>query len=232
MIHTNKVLVSVVAYALASPLITHAGIIVDQPPSQYFGSASDTAFYNEFGLLRWQQLADDFMLEADASIHQLTWWAFYGGIAGSSLDPPLGDETLLVRLYTERPMDGLPGLLMREITVVNAERVATGRRVGVMGSPAEYRFDLPLAAPFEAVGGTRYWLSFQQIGLSDSLFRWQFTTATINGYALQNANVSGWAPILPADLAFQLHDTPEPSTLMLVSLLVALAAKCTKWRYS
>lgn len=214
--------------ACATPAF--AGIIVDQPPSQYAGSASDTAFYNEYGLLRWQQLADDFTLDADASIRQLTWWGFYGGIAGSSLDPPSEDEPLLVRFYAARPTDGLPGTLIREISVVNAQRVATGRRVGVMGSPAEFRFDLPLMTPFEAVGGTRYWLSFQQIGLSDSLFRWQVATIDVNGFAFQNANVPDWSTVIPADLAFQLHNTPEPSTLLNLSLLAAVTAWRKKWR--
>ncbi|MBI5763581.1 MAG: hypothetical protein HZA51_08670 [Planctomycetes bacterium] len=221
MIHTNKVLVYVVAFALSSSPITHAGIIVDQPPSQYYGFASDTAFYNEFGLLRWQKVADDFTLETDTPVRQLTWWAFYGGVAGSSLDPPTGDETILVRFYAARPADGLPGVLMRELTVVNVQRVATGRRVGVMGSPEEYRFDIPLSKPFVAVGGSRYWIEIFQMGLDDSLFRWQASLSVTNGCAFINMNVGDWTPV-PPNLAMQLSDIPEPDARSLVVFLSAV----------
>ncbi len=202
--------------ACATPAF--AGIIVDQPPSQYAGSASDTAFYNEYGLLRWQQLADDFTLDADASIRQLTWWGFY---SGQSLDPPLGDETMRVRFYAERAADGLPGVLLREHTVLNTQRVATGRRVGALGSPFEYRFDLPLSTPFEALGGARYWVEVVQIGIDDSHFRWQYSESTTNGCAFINLNVADWTP-LPPNLAMQFSDVPEPTSLWLVALIALI----------
>src|SRR5262245_1699565 len=83
-------------------------VLVDQPPMQSSGSASDYAFLDIVGNPYWQNSADSFTLSSPAMLRRITWWGFY------NLDNPPVNEMMRIRLYEPRPSDGLPGNVLFE----------------------------------------------------------------------------------------------------------------------
>lgn len=216
MIYANKVLVYVVAFALASPLITHAGIIVDQPPFVGAGGpGSDTALIDDFGNPGWEISADEFISPANATVNRIVWWGFYGGNSHySSYFPPTGDETMRIRFYAPRAGDGLPGAVSYEATILNATRVPTGASYGP--HPA-YRFESDLTIPFTLEQSGHYWFEVTQIGDADSAFRRFLFPDYDTPLAFLNNWVSDWNRISLGGLAFQMIEVPEPPTLCFLS---------------
>src|SRR5262245_31130807 len=100
------------------------GIILDKPPNQLGGGASDTSFYNEFGEERWQRLADDVLLTQPATLRRVIWHGFYGDSFKNTPEPLPLTETMRIRLYDARPGDGLPGNVLFEESFLDPSRVA------------------------------------------------------------------------------------------------------------
>jgi hypothetical protein len=147
---------------------------VDHQPLNSGGPSSDTDFVSMFGEPSyWQLVADDFTLSFSAATRHVVWWGLYGGdFGGSSWYPPTVPETMRLRFYSARPSDGLPGDILREENFLNSSRVWTGRYV--TGHP-EYRFEADLAEPFSIAAGATYWLDAAQVGVPDSVFRWEYS---------------------------------------------------------
>jgi hypothetical protein len=210
-----------------------AGILFEQPPANYFGAGSDTHYVGQFHPDFWQLAADDFTLPATSTIRHVTWWAFYGGLPDHSNQPPQQDEYIRLRIYQDRPSGGLPGSILYEETFLNAPRAATGRFVFVFSEPLEYKFDVDLATPFDAVAGATYWLEVAQLDIFESLFRWQTSTNTAGQFAFLNPDVADWTATPGANLAFQLSSIPEPSGVGIAVLCVGwygcLARKQRRW---
>ena len=209
-------LAALAAYATVGAA-AQADIIFDQPPSPGYAAPSDTDYYAGFYGRVWERLADNFSLPTDRSIEHISWWGCYGA-GGYPTHPPPGDEYMRVRIYSPRASDGLPGDVLYEQTILNVNRTATGRIVGMPGSPPEYRFDLDLAAPFDAIVGATYWLEIVQLGDSDSTFRWEDATNNPDWLAFTNSNFPDWQLNPGGSLAFQLSDVPEPHAVVLFGL--------------
>ncbi|MBI5765165.1 MAG: hypothetical protein HZA51_16740 [Planctomycetes bacterium] len=225
MIHTNKVLVYVVAFALASPLVACAGIIVDQPPVVGAGGpASDTALIDDYGNPGWEISADEFISPANATIHRVVWWGFYGGNnPAGSFFPPTGDEWMRIRFYSPRVGDGLPGSVLYETILLNAQRTATGASYGP--HPA-YRFESDLTVPFPLAESMHYWFEVTQTADINSVFRRFETPDYDTPFAYLNNWVRDWDRLSLGGLSFQLIDVPEPSTLcFLTTSLITLMWK-------
>jgi len=218
------------AAVLAIALILGAGdgarasILVDHQPALYYGGDSDTDFVDPlFGDSYWQRVADNFTLDSDSTIAHATWWGFYGAY-GLSTYPPQGDETMRIRVYASRGSDGRPGEVLYEESITNPQRAATGRNVtGIGPDVPEFKFDVDLASPLAVKADTTYWFEVVQIGLPTSVFRWSFTAVNTDGQAYVNQWVPDWLAV-PADVAFQLEDVPEPSiALILVCPIVIIS---------
>src|SRR5262249_53787030 len=110
------------AIALSDLAPATAQIVVDHEPSPYGGSASDLAF-EDLGVTRWQQSADDIVISAPEAVVALNWWAWYNA------DNPPNDESIRVRLYANRDVGHLPGKLVYEQKLANPVRTATGRHI-------------------------------------------------------------------------------------------------------
>jgi hypothetical protein len=194
------------------------GIVVDQQPTRYGGPASDTLFRNEFGDERWQQLADNILLDEAATIRRITWWGFYGG-SGTPATPPPETETMRIRFYSPRPGDGLPGEVLWEENFLDPSRAATGLIVLVGGRPKEYIYEANLAVPMSLAAQTPYWLEIVQVGDVDSHFRWEDGFSGHLGFAYLNEGTGDWwfAPF-SYGLSFQLSAIPEPGTAVLMVL--------------
>ncbi|MFQ5502946.1 MAG: hypothetical protein ACE5EQ_11715 [Phycisphaerae bacterium] len=203
---------------LKSTASSRAGVVIDHPGILSGGPAADTEFINPIGQQAWQRLADNILLSGNSAlIRQVTWLGFYGG-SGTPATPPPVTETMRIRFYGARAVDGLPddGNILFEQSLLNPSRVATGRTVAVGGLPLEYLFEATLSTSVLLEADTQYWLEIVQIGDIDSLFRWEFAFVDESGQAFVNQNFPDWQFFAPGDLAFQLSTIPEPSTGLFV----------------
>ena len=224
MTQQREFLVAALAAFAVAAAAAQADIIFDQPPSNYYAAPSDTD-YDTFTYGRvWERLADNLSLPTGQSTRHITWWGCYGG-GGHPTAPPVGDEYMRIRIYSPRTSDGLPGDVLYEQTTLNVDRTATGRIVAMPGSPPEYRFDLDLTTPFDAVAGAVYWLEIVQLGDVSSTFQWEDATNNPDELAFANSNFPDWQLNPGGSLAFQLSDVPEPRTMVLVGLGFLAAAR-------
>jgi hypothetical protein len=200
-------------------------LIVDHQPHPVGGPAADTDFISsDSGQRVFQQVADDFAVGADATIRRVLWWGFYGGSFGGTTAPPVGLETMRIRFYEARPVDGLPGLVLYEESFLSPQRLPTGRDVFTTHRHPEYMYQVDLATPFDLNAGIPYWLEIVQVGDVASTFRWEFSaTAPLNGFAFLNTGIPDWQTTTSSNCAFQLSEVPEPSTIASFGWLALLA---------
>lgn len=198
--------------------VANGTTVIDHPPHNFGGPASDTEYtLPPSPQIRWQRVADDFVLPAATTIRRVNFWGFY-----NDDNPPL-NETMRIRFYAARSGDGLPdeSQTLHEQSVLNPSRTWTGRLIGDGVIPREYFYTIDLNLSLQLEGGTRYWLEAVQIGSVSTLFRWEYSIADLNGHAFINPAVANWrASTLDANLAFQVSTVPEPST---ISALVLFA---------
>jgi hypothetical protein len=213
--------VAVVFCALFGPSAAMGQIVVvDHQPHPFGGGASDTLFVGPSGQPVWQRNADDFMLTAGDTIGTIKWWGFYNA------DNPPATETMRIRFYGARPGDGLPddGNILYETSVQDHTRTWTGRLIAVGDLPREYLFQSALPTPVWLDAGTKYWLEIVQMGDLATYFRWENSSAQLNGHAFINDITLDWRATLPgstADSAFQLIAVPEPAVSVLFGLVSA-----------
>ena len=203
-----------VLVAAAAP--SRAGIIVDQPPLNTGGLGADTDFINDSGIESWQQVADDILLDAPATVRRVVWWGFYGGDFSGNPLPPEGPETMRIRFYDARPGDGLPGDRLFEESFLNPSRMETGRIVFSNGAP-EHIYEVELTTPFDLAAGVPLWLEIVQVGDVDSTFRWEVSPGDETSFAFKNIFLPDWQLAgAVSNAAFQLSTIPEPTTLGMV----------------
>ncbi len=187
-------------------------IVVDHQPEQTGGPSSDTLFQSMFGPQIFQRAADDFQLDADATIGTIVWWGFY------DQDNPPVEETMRISIYGSRADDSLPdeSNAIAQFTTSGFERVMTGRQVAVGVAPFEYRYEYELTDPLALQSDIIYWLEITQLGDGDTAFRRSFSLTDINGYALNNPVTDGWQLTtgIVSDTAFQLIAIPEPASAL------------------
>lgn len=200
-------------------------VVVDHQPHPFGGLGSDTLFLGPGGQPVWQRIADDFILNGDYEIGTIRWWGFYNA------DNPPATETMRIRFYGARPGDGLPddGNILYETSVQDHTRTWTGRIVATGIGPREYLIQAVLSTPVTLEVDTKYWLEIAQIGDLSTHFRWESSTADLNGQAGINSMTNAWLSTLPGttvDAAFQLLTVPEPTTLAL--LVMGFAAQLAR----
>ncbi len=209
-------LLVIITLAGLSP--ARAQFVVDHQPYPFGGPGSDTVFPNSQLPFLWGEVADDFAVSSSVVAKQINWWGFHF----ENVAP--ANETMRVRIYSERPVDGLPGRIVFEETFENPERIDTGRTINLGGRPIEYLYHANFGIPVTLSPGSANWLAISQIGDSQSGFRWEYSRTDINGFAYINNLVPDWSGDTPtSDLAFQLV-VSEPVTASLLLLGLAFAA--------
>jgi len=195
-------------------------IIVDQPPVLAGGPGGDTAYVNDVGVNSWEVSADEFIAPASVSIGRIVWWGFYGGNSpASSVQPPVGDETMRIRTYAPRPEDGLPGDIIHETAILNATRSFTGR---FYGPHPEFRFETTLDMPLAIGQSVHYWLEIVQVGDMASWYRRSYTPDYDTPLAYINPYVVDWQRVPLGGLAFQLWAVPEPGPIWAIAMALGL----------
>ena len=201
-------IISIIIMLVASG-ISNGGIILDQPPNQNGGPAADTSFYDESGIERWQELADDIFLAQPATLRRIIWHGFYGDSLKNNPEPLPLSETMRIRIYDDSA--DLPNAVLFEESFLNPSRVATGLHVFTGPDPPEQRYQVDLGSSFQLQANTRYWLSISQVGDPNSLFRWEFSQGNGSPLVFRSVIFPNWRPSgLVSNLSFQLSDVPEP----------------------
>ncbi len=218
----SRIMIWVAVACAAFCTSSSADIIVLQPPDPFGGPGADTLFRDAWGEIAWQQTADNFLISTPATARQVSWLGFYGG-SDAPVTPPPPMETMRIRFYGARASDGLPddsNILLEEYHA-DTIRTATGDTVHVGGNPPEYRYQVNLVTPLFLEAGTLYWLEVVQFGEIDSAFRWEGGYGSIYGHAYTNSLGNYWR-ISAGSQAFELSTVPEPSSALLISLVVTL----------
>ena len=127
----------------ASPGLSQE-VLYEQPPLPFGGSSSNGQTIT---------VADDFRLNASASLEQVVWW---GGYGNAHLPRPDGDSFTL-RIFSDG--GGMPGLVLATYTFG-----AETRRTQITPTDFEYAFTLP--APLALEGNRTYWLSLTNVPTS------------------------------------------------------------------
>lgn len=185
----------------------------DFPAGGIFFSINDTSQTNLDATV-----FDNFTLLTTASVTDVHWQGAY--LLGESP----GDITAFtITFWSDN--GGQPGnALLTESFLGNANETPIGNDNG--GIPT-FNYAVDLTTPFQATGGTQYWLSI----VPDLAFPpvWGWHTGT-GGDGIAFINFLGAPSFLTSDLAFDLTGTvPEPGSLSLISLgIVGLIAH--RWR--
>ncbi|MCK6457261.1 MAG: hypothetical protein L6Q92_12130 [Phycisphaerae bacterium] len=212
--------------AAAQPAFAQDVLLHRQAPNRLGGISGDTAFYDDFGVLRGSIVADRFRLSAANTTHRVVFWAFYGNI-DEDLDPvPPTVETIRVRFYVNA--GGLPGELRYEEEFLNPPRVYTGFQVFGLPTRKEYRYDVTLSAGFPVAANTDFWLEVSQVGDPFSTFRWEKSNG--GEFAVQYPIGIPWNLVTGAgQFSYELW-TPEPTTGALGVLAWMIVARRARRR--
>ncbi len=204
------------------------GIVVDHSANRIYGWFSDTAI-GPPRALQSQQTADNIVLDAAVTVRHVSWWGYYYFDVVPSMD------SMRMRFYDSRALDGLPGNLLVEQNILNPPRAATGLNPqvpaiipGGIEIVTEYQFAAVLPTPVFLDAQTPYWLEIVQFGGLDSIFGWRGATAEDERTAVAGPGQADRERRFGFDMAFQLSTIPEPGTLAFILLSLGLAGKTTR----
>jgi len=203
------------------------GVVLDHPPQNTGGPASDSEFEIS-GTPLWQQLADYVYLPGDEGrqtydIGHIRWWGFYGDDFDDFVEPPPATETMRIRFYGDDA--GLPDddNIVFESQFLDPSRTETGRIILTGALPPEFAYDVDLATPVSLQANVPYWLEIMQVGDVDSHYRWEYSTADDHDFVGKWTFAPNWEmSTLDTNLAVQLFTVPEPTSLTLLVLGLVL----------
>jgi hypothetical protein len=177
---------------------------------------------NGYTILHPSFSADDFTLSSSSQIYGVGFYfQNYNGITGWNQD-------IVYAIHAAGA--GVPGAVLASGAGQNLTVVDSGLPWCCGGGNA-YLVTFDLATPFNATGGTTYWLALGGATGSASSAWWVTAAPNSTGYGHYSGDGSSWSPY-PAHLSFYLTDTahgsvviPEPASIALMGLgLVMLAA--------
>jgi hypothetical protein len=171
------------------------------------------------GALRFQTF-DNFSLTSPAAITEVTWQGIY---IDDGPTPPVADATAF-EIYFYADAAGLPGAQLYSTTlgISAVNETYAGNQPGFFGHPVSpvYNYSAVLPSVFSAGAATQYWFSVvaQSPTFRPNIWAWTSDLAsTGDGSSYQfdgiNPQFSGFRS---SDRAFELIETPEPTTLVLL----------------
>lgn len=202
-----------VAAALGGPPRSHAAQLFTQAADgtgALFASQNDT---KPGGSGNFATTYDNFSFGSDASITGVSWT---GGYFNPPNSGPISGFT--IQFYADNA--GIPGASLASETIAGN---ANETLVGTIGSALVETYSASLPTAFAAAGGTTYWMSI----VADLSFPPEWGWATSAGGSAYQVFGTNHGPFA-SNLAFTLTGTttavPEPSSLALGGLGIALAA--------
>jgi hypothetical protein len=160
---------------------------------------------------------DDFTLEFDATVSQVSWQGLYYdpvALGNNPVVPPT--VSWEIALWSDRA--GFPDAKLHSIPLdaddITLTFVAYTRFLNNTTVPV-FNFVSPVFPSFDTLMGTKYWLSVQADNVDTTInFGWM---SGIGGDDQSVQDFNGLR-IRPRDRAFSLHAIPEPPTLALVDI--------------
>ncbi|MEZ4448870.1 MAG: hypothetical protein R3B09_05255 [Nannocystaceae bacterium] len=151
--------------------------------------------------------ADDFAIDADATLVGVRFWGHSDGRTGSEVS---NFPEFSLRIHSATP-ERTPGPIIYEQTIdsVTAKPTPTGRRAKGKGNkpgPVELLYDAPLAVPFALAGGATYFLSIAAVRRDPQGDAWMWSDGELrNGRSYSHAlGDPRWIAIDDTDSAFEL----------------------------
>lgn len=185
-------------WALATLCLTapaHAELVVYSQPSSLGVGARNSSTLNFVGGSPGNSTVDDFTLASSTPITGINWWGVSNG----------GGNSFTFTFFANN--SGVPGTVLGTGTGTFSETVI---------NPSLSSYSADLSTPFNAAGGTTYWLLIFNAA-PDAAWAWGDAAPDGNG-SLQALNVEpvSWGAF-PVDRAFELTtDVAEPATLALL----------------
>ena len=192
--------------AVAAAGMCSADIIYNQPfdgSGQLYASQNDT---NSGGFGNFATVYDNFTLSTATEVWGVQWT---GGYFNGTIAPIAG---FTLQFYSDS--GGVPGASIYSTYIPGT---AGETDIGLYGAYELYNYSAGLGTPFDAAGGTQYWLSIvPDIGFPP---QWGWTSGT-GGDGASYQVFFGAGSVLAADMAFSLS-TPEPFTFGLIGIGLA-----------
>lgn len=219
--------ISLIAASALTPLVRADTLLHRQAPGHSFGITSDTAYLDDFGILRGALVADHFSIGTDASVCRVNAYVFFGGELPMLDPPPPATESIRIRFYSDA--DGLPGDPLQETTLLNPAHPWTGKYIALGPLRKEYLYELLLPQCFPVQGGIPYWIEISEISDPNSRFRWE-NSNTAGEFASQFPIGSPWRITTGSgQMAYELW-TPEPCSGALLALgVAAISGRAEVW---
>lgn len=154
--------------------------------------------------------ADDFSIAGGAMIERVRWW----GLSEGRVRPDLGNfSSFKIEVFTSNTAGTLPVALLRSetFTVSATSPVATGR-VAFDSGATEFRHEVALGTPFQAMPGVRYFLAISATPVVSSADAWMWQDGVfVNGRSgLFSYSSGAWSTFQDTDSAFELIAVPAP----------------------
>lgn len=156
--------------------------------------------------------ADDFVLEADATVGSVRWW---GLSEGRFLDGLGNFDAFTIEFYraVDSPGGLLPGELIAstELSIADTAPAATGR-VNPANGAMEHEHLAVLGAPVVLEAGVTYFLAVSARSVNGNRDGWMWSDADgADRYSATYSWASGaWTGYTDTDSAFELIATPGP----------------------
>lgn len=193
--------------------------VSDQPGAQsFFSDAVAGQFFS-------QRMADNFMLDADATATSVRWW---GGSQNFQFEDLDNMSSYTVMLY-ESDTTGGPGSVIYSDTVTDKNIRLGLSQTGatLFGGGIEYAYTLELESSVALSAGTEYWISVGATLVDGGADAWVWSGSSAGD--LVNAtdffSGGGYTVFDPTfnDLAFEI--IPAPSTAMMGIGMLGLAMR-------
>ncbi len=200
--------------ACGVPSAAEASTLVFAQPPNPAGGQYKSAWYSPDGLDSDEYVWDDFTLAASTAITEIHWRGAYPNTLSGVGRAPVYDFT--VSIYRSiaggsKPDLGAGGRLVRHFVGGNAGEA----EAGPVGSLMMYDYTFVFPAPFQATGGTKYWIQIEAYQGLTPVYYWPPDWSIARGTGGNNSHfrriTGGNYNAITGDCAFSLYASDAPT---------------------
>lgn len=135
-----------------------AGVVFEQPPDPA-GGQYKSAWYPPDGLDGDQYVYDAFIVPTDQAITEIHWRGAYTNYLSGAGKSPVSAFT--IKIYASIGGGSQPDVTKPALVKYSVTGNAGETPAGTFGGVTMYDYSYSLASPFQAVGGTKYWVQIE-----------------------------------------------------------------------